>query len=176
MTAKILLTLVSILSIGCSSVPINRYATSAHNVSVLRKSEHKKINVGKFQDAQDRKKIGCRGLSLSAPDDDSFAAYIQKALVSDLMMADIFDINSDVTLTAVIDKLELKSTSGANWDIELTINSSNGRSIKLAEIYKFESAFNGDEACRNASQAFVPAVQNLISKLVRSPEFSQLVR
>jgi hypothetical protein len=40
----------------------------------------------------------------------------------------------------------------------------------------FESGFNGETACKRSAEAFLPAVQNLIAKLIRSPEFPALLR
>lgn len=172
---RLFMVLFVFINCGCVTLSVNPYSASAQNVSLLRKSENKKINVGKFEDILERKKISCRAVPIQAPGGETFAEYIQKALISDLMMADVYDANGTVTLTATLDKLELISTSGAYWDIEVTVKSSNGHSFKVTEIYKFESAFDADNACRNAVQAFAPAVQNLIFKIVNHSDFKQLL-
>jgi len=48
--------------------------------------------------------------------------------------------------------------------------------MAVAEHYELESAFNGEVACKQASEAFMPAVQDLIGKIVKSSNFRVLVQ
>jgi hypothetical protein len=41
--------------------------------------------------------------------------------------------------------------------------------------YEFNSGFIADTACKQTAEAYLPAVQNLIGKLVKAPEFESLV-
>jgi hypothetical protein len=61
------------------------------------------------------------------------------------------------------------------WDLGLTLKSSNGRSLAVAEHYVFTSSWFGETACNQTAQAMMPAVQNLIGKAVKSPQFRGLV-
>ena len=45
----------------------------------------------------------------------------------------------------------------------------------MAEHYEFNSGFEGGTACKQTAEAFMPAVQNLIGKIVASPDFRALV-
>ncbi len=173
---KVLIGFLLLTNLGCTSMSVHRYAASAENVSVLRKTERKNIAVGLFHHKGDPKVIDCRAIPIYTPDKESYAEFIRKAFISELLMADIYDAESDLVLSAVIDKMEVKSTSGAFWTLELILKSTNGHSFKVSENFKFDSAWSGDAACRNASQAFVPAVQNLIKKAVTHPDFRKLVR
>ena len=44
------------------------------------------------------------------------------------------------------------------------------------ERYEFESGFVADMACKQTAEAYMPAVQNLIGKIVRSPGFKGLLQ
>ena len=47
--------------------------------------------------------------------------------------------------------------------------------MTATEDYRYTSSFSGETACNQTAQAFMPAVQNLVGKLVRSPQFAALV-
>jgi len=83
-----------------------------------------------------------------------------------------------VRLSGKLNKLEFSSTSGLTggyWTIDLALVSSNGKQMRVAEHYEFNSGFEAASACRNVAEAFSRAVQNLVSKAVRNPAFSMLL-
>lgn len=69
-----------------------------------------------------------------------------------------------------------REVPSGEWRVGLMLRSSNGRSVRVAERYPFASDFNGETACKRAAEAFLPAVQGLISKLISNPEFPALLR
>ena len=109
----------------------------------------------------------------------SFEAYIQKALADELKVAEIFDDKMpNITLAGVVERLafsSMRGLTGGSWDIGLKVSSSNGKSLAVSEHYEFNSCFTAGTACRQTAEAYLPAVQNLIGKLVMSPEFKGLV-
>jgi hypothetical protein len=64
----------------------------------------------------------------------------------------------------------------AAWKIGLTLVSSNGRSLAVAEEYKFASSWYGETGCNQTAHALMPAVQNVIRKIVQHPDFAGLIR
>ena len=48
--------------------------------------------------------------------------------------------------------------------------------IQANEYYEFDSGFDGYTACKNTSDALMPAVQNLVAKVYKSPQFIDLVK
>jgi hypothetical protein len=46
----------------------------------------------------------------------------------------------------------------------------------VSEHYEFNSGYTAETACRQTSEAFMPAVQDLIAKIVKSPDFRALVQ
>jgi hypothetical protein len=74
-----------------------------------------------------------------------------------------------------LNEIEFSSTSG-KWILDLTLTSSNGRALNAREEYSYETSFIGEKGCALTAQAFPSAVQSLISKLVRNPDFSGLLR
>jgi hypothetical protein len=58
----------------------------------------------------------------------------------------------------------------------VTVKSSNGRALTVANEHEYETSFIAEKACALTAQAFGPAVQTLIGKLVHHPEFKTLVK
>ena len=48
--------------------------------------------------------------------------------------------------------------------------------MSVSEDYEYKTSFYGETACNQTAQALMPAVQNLVGKVVRSQEFDSLVR
>ncbi len=109
----------------------------------------------------------------------SFEAYIQKALADELKVAGMYDDKAPkVTLTGAVEKLSFSSSrglTGGEWDISLRVNSSNGKSLSVSEHYEFESGFIADTACKQTAEAYLPAVQNIIGKAIKHPNFKGLL-
>jgi hypothetical protein len=166
---------------ACSTYSPQRYSISADNSMALRAMDGGNINVTAFKDPANFDS-GCRAAGPIAPPDNlGFAAYIQKALTDELKVAGKFDDKTPkATLSGAVEKLAFSSGSlgvtGGYWDIGLRVTSSNGKSINVAEHYEFSSGYAAETACKQTAEAYFPAVQNLIGKLVKSPEFPELVK
>jgi hypothetical protein len=171
----ILMLLVALLS-GCSYFAASRYSISTDNAVALRTLNGKTVNVGAFTSSQpDKGEIGCRGAGLiKTPDGEPFSDFIRKALLDELRMANAFSSNARVALTGNLDLIDYSSTTGS-WRLALTAKSSNGKFMAVTENYSYTSSWVGEIACNQAAQALMPAVQNLVGKVVRSPDFIVLI-
>jgi len=74
-----------------------------------------------------------------------------------------------------LNSIDFSSASGT-WNLDLTVSSSNGRSLNVAENYSYTTSFYGETACNQTAQALMPAVQDLIGKVVHAPEFPALLK
>ena len=176
---KIAVFLCAITLGGCSTYMPQRYSISADNNVAFKSLRAGNINVGEFKGPANFNNQ-CRGAGPIAPPDNlSFAAYIQKALTDELKVAGKFnDKTPAVTLTGEVEQLDFSSSrglTGGTWDIGLRLKSSNGKSMSATEHYEFNSGWIADTACKQTAEAYLPAVQDLIGKLVKSPEFEALV-
>ena len=177
---KTFLLVLSVLSLSaCSTFTPQRYNISADNNIALKAIGVGNINVGTFAGPSSFDRT-CRGAGpIAPPDNISFEAYIQKALADELKLAGMFDDKAPkATLSGVVEQLNFSSSrglTGGEWNIRLRVNSSNGKSMSVSEHYEFESGFVADTACKQTAEAFLPAVQNIIGKLVKSPEFRSLL-
>ncbi|HEX5364219.1 MAG TPA: hypothetical protein VFW59_08100 [Gallionella sp.] len=176
---KIALALSVLTLSACSTFTPQRYSISADTNVALKSIGVGNINVGAFSGPSSFDKA-CRGAGpIAPPDNMSFEAYIQKALADELKVAGMFDDKTPKsTLTGAVEKLHFSSSrglTGGEWDISLRISSSNGKSLFVSEHYEFESGFIADTACKQTAEAYLPAVQNLIGKAVKTPEFKSLL-
>lgn len=118
----------------------------------------------------------CRGVGpIKTPDGEPFAGFVKSGLVSELKMAGVFAPGAAVQLTGKPDNIDFSSVTGA-WNLGLTVTSSNGRSLSVAEKYSYTSSYFGETACNQTAQALMPAVQDLIAKVVHAPDFPTLLK
>jgi len=169
----------AILLSACSTFTTPRYSINADTNVALKAIGASNIGVGAFAGPSNFDP-SCRAAGpLAPPDGMSHTAYIKKALEDELKVAGAYAASSPkVILTGTVNKLEFSSMrglTGGSWDIDVALTSSNGKSMTAAEHYEFESGFIADTACKQTAEAYLPAVQNLISKIVRSPEFKGLL-
>ena len=172
-----IISLVSLVAIsGCSTYATNRYSISADNVTNLKASISEKVSVGNFTATDPGKSsIMCRGVGpIKTPDGESFEEFVRNALVSEMKIADVYGEGNAITLTGNLDSIDFNSTTGT-WNLGLTVNSSNGKSFSVVEEYDYTSSWYGETACNQTGQALMPAVQNLITKVIAHPEFATLL-
>lgn len=181
MTIKlvVILPLVAVLS-ACSTYTTSRYAINADTNVALKAIGVTNVAVGQFA-GPGTFDASCRAAgSLAPPDGMSHTAYLQKALEDELKVAGIYAASSpNVILSGTVKRLEFSSSrglTGGSWDIEVALSSSNGKGMNASEHYEFESGFVADTACKQTAEAYMPAVQNIIGKIVRAPEFKGLLQ
>ena len=173
--------LVSLLAIGlltgCSSYAVSRYGASVPNVTALRQMGGAPVSVGKFSaTGESKKEITCRAVGpIKTPDERPFEEYVRKALIDELQLAGIYAESAPVTLTGNLDKMDFSSTDG-KWMLAMSVKSSNGRALTVANDHAYDTSFIGEKACALTAQAFGPAVQTLIGKLVHHPDFPEQLK
>lgn len=96
--------------------------------------------------------------------------------MNELKLSEVYAEDAKVKLSGHFTKLNFSSGSTkSSWHIVLEVRSSNGSSTTVEEVYKFPFSLIANSVCGQAAQAFVPAVQDLLGKLVHSPDFAKLV-
>ena len=175
--SKLVLVGVSIVVLsGCSTYATNRYSISADNVVALKQQKNTEVGVGQFTATKpNQTSIMCRGVGpIKTPDGETFEEFVRGALVSEMKIAEIYSETSRNIITGNLDAIDFNSSSGF-WSLALTVKSSNGKQLKITEDYKYSTSFVGDTACNQTAQALMPAVQNVIAKLVQHKEFPSML-
>lgn len=173
-TSVVLIASISALT-GCSNFSAARYSSNADNVVALRSLNGKMLNIGAFSATKPgQKEIMCRDIGLiKTPDGEPFSDFVRKALLDELKFAGSFSATASITLIANLDAIDFSTTNGS-WNLTLTVKSSNGKSMTASEQYAFPTSFVPLTTCNQTAQALVPAVQNLVGKIIRSPDFASL--
>lgn len=172
---RLIVILALVLLSGCDSFTAAPYGISADTNVTLRELGNQHVNVGPFKLANEFDS-NCRLAGpIQLPTGLDFPGYIQKALTDELKVAGLYAANAPVTLAGNVDAIAFSSTAGS-WDITLTVRSSNGHSATATEHYDFHTSFTAVSACHDSADAFQPAVQALIGKLVASPDFRSLLQ
>lgn len=169
----------AILATGCATNNSPRYASSADTVHALRSMKIGEVaTVGSFNMSSNAD-LQCRAVGpIMLPDNHNLPSYIKKAFEDELKMAGIYNPNNpQVTLTGTVNKVSFSSMKGffqGEWLLDITLQSSNGKSVSATEQYDFDSAYLGDRGCQKTAEALVPAVQNVLQKIVNAPNFKDL--
>jgi hypothetical protein len=179
MRARVLrLALIGVLGLsGCASFDVGRYGVSVENNAALKKLAGTKVAVGPFTGTEPGKKeISCRAVGpIKTPDEQPFEEWIRRALMDELTVADLLADAAPVTLTGKVERIDFDSMAG-DWFLDLTVTSSNGQSLRVANAYSYGFTYVGETACARTAKSFGPAVQVLIGKLVYDPRFADLLK
>jgi hypothetical protein len=177
----ILLFSMSIFVCGCSTYSPKSYKTSSENGMSLTLPNGIGVHVDSFESTVSNSRL-CRFAAYIAPPDNvSFERYIQMALADELRASGMLDNSSQiVSLKGVIEDLDFSSAArgeykNGEWRIKLKLISSNGNSLTVSDQYKFESHLAGGTACKRTAEAFLPAVQKIIGKLIKDQRFAALL-
>ena len=155
-----------------------RYSVSVDNIQTLKKYDGAEAEVVQLNQSS-LFDPNCRLMGPIEPADGlTVPAFILKAFNDELKMADIYS-TSGVKLSGDVTKIGFSSLDGltnGRWDIELELNSSNGKQMIVNNRYSFKSGFDAITACNATADALTPAVQDLINRVVTHPEFGELLK
>ena len=188
MIRSALIAIVALALGGCAVQRLPQYDTSRDTLTFLHRSHYPTIALGPFEGREinslwfdDCSVIGGRDKK-KAPElkPVAYAAYIRNALAREMAVAGKYsETNPAVTISATIDRFTVsrKLPFRAYWNIGMTFTSSNGVTARKSVSYEFDGdGIYGPASCRNAAAAFGPAVGQLVSTVIRSPEFAAMVR
>lgn len=171
----------ALLVSGCTH-NIPRYGLSADNVSTLQRmksSSSNKLATATFTSFEPGKNsIVCRAAGpVEVPDGKTYETYIRDALISELKIADMHSENSGTVINGHLEFIDFSSNIGAgNWIIKMKFWGQGSTPFLVENTYPFSTNFIADIACGQVAQAFVPATQDFIKKLVNDPQFVKIVQ
>jgi len=169
-----------VMLIGCSTTNSVPYKASTNNVITLQnnlKQSNTKVNLGTFAMANGvEEELTCRLLGpVKVSPGKTLSTFIKEAFQEELFLAQAYDPNAPVKIEGRIERLAFSSMSPANWEITMRVTSNKSQGYPVAVKYNFDTSFDAYSACRNVADAFTPAVQELLRKVVTDPQFNQLV-
>jgi hypothetical protein len=169
------------LSCACAGYGVAGYSPSAATASAANAAlRGAKVRVGPFA-AKGPAENGlmCRASGrIQVEDGPSFADFLRRALIVEVRSAGALSDQAPVTLTGTVTRFEFSTVMpmGA-WTLELTLTSSNGSAVTATEVYDFDvGRVGGDDPCALTAAAAVPAVQHLITRILKHPNFADLLK
>jgi hypothetical protein len=161
---------------GCETFTFQQYSLSQRNIQIIRETMVSggvsSIAVGEFTAASPGHfeiECGMNG-QIRTPQDIPFEKYIREAFIDELKKADAYwldQIEAGRVITGYLDNVKINSTTGS-WDFKLIIKFKSGESFTVFESYPLD-----DVSCEQSAAAFVPAVQELIYKIITHPVFRE---
>lgn len=162
---------------GCSTMTPARYSVSVDNNQLLKTYQGSNISLVSMA-APSKYDSACRMMGpIQASDGQTIPEFVRKAFNDELKFAGVYG-DTGAKLSGRMNKIAFSSTSGLTsgwWDLAMTLDSSNGKSLTVENTYHFKSGFDAITACNQTAQALGPAVQDLIKKAVSDPQFKTLI-
>jgi hypothetical protein len=170
----------TVLMSGCAN-KVPTYSNSPQNMRAVKNvaTSSSPVNIGKFTATNEgESKVMCRlATPVGTPDGMTFAKYIEDALSNELEMGNMIDPKSKITVTGNLDSIYGSTILGnAYWEFKLKVTSSNGKSFDVTSRYDYESSFTAYSACSEMQRSYLPAVQELVNKIVTHPQFAELLK
>lgn len=172
--------IVTVLLAGCAVQPADTYdPTSYSNQRILNeiKTPDMKISVGAFQDPSHVKKLVCLGDQyVTLLPKETFAHYIQDAVVEELKTAKIYDKKSPKKLSGVLDEVSFQggAEEQTSWTIRMTFFDEHHHSFSIETHFLFAADSAGNPRfCMHVTTAFPSAAQRFVRDLFSDPQFQK---
>lgn len=172
------LLLSTFLFTGCG-IKTSEYNVSADNVQTLRDYKELKLDVSNFTATNSgESSVMCRlAETISTPKGEPFSEYIKEALISELKMAGVYSKNSELKISGNLNKIYGSTMLGnAYWEINVTVSSTNGKSITVNTKRDYPSSYLASTACNNMGTSFEPTVNQLVSDILNHKDFPELIK
>jgi len=170
-----------VLALGaCETTTSYPYQPSTQNVMAFQTAlapSNTKVQLGAFtRDPAINTTPNCRLLGpIDVAPGKSMEVYIRDALQTELFQAGVLSSTAGTTINGRIDAVDLGTMGTGSWGITLTLTSTvDPTGYQVSTAFPFSSSFSAVSACKNASAAFGPAVNDLIGKAVANPGFARL--
>lgn len=149
---------------------------NSNNIVALKDYQGNDVAVGQFTATEPgQTSTTCRAVGpIATPDGETFENYVRNALIAEMQIAEVYAESSDTVITGNLNRIKPNSMDGT-WDISVTVTSTSGASFTVEELFDYKTSWYGETACNQTAQALMPAVQNVISKIVTHPQFGELL-
>ena len=171
----ILIVTILLLS-GCETLSVQQYLPTQQNTSVIKNvmmmSNISSLAVGEFTTSHPGQFESLCGINklIRIPNNTPPDIYIRNALINEIKEAGVYSldqIEAERVITGHLDTFKLDSDTGS-WIIQVTI------SLNTGDVYTVSETYEHDEiSCERAASTLVPAVQDLIYKIVSNPAFQR---
>ena len=167
------------LSACDTTSPMAAYTPSTPNVLAFQsalKPTANTVKVGDFTETAGINPPSCRFAGrLDVTSGKPIEQYVKDALQTELFTAGVYDVNAPVQINGRLDEVKVNTFGTGSWTLGMQLTSSADPSGYHVEATRtFASSYSAVSACRNATSAFAPTVQDLLSQVVNNPGFAKL--
>src|SRR5262249_55403349 len=163
---------------GCSTYRASPYVVSADTVQMLRAYRGTTtVAVAPFTTTMTgQRELKCREKGpFTTPDGETFEEFIRQAFVAELTKAGLYAPVAPITLTGRLLTIDFsQGVADASWTFQLELRSSNGHWVTVVERYPIPGG-SPPASCRQTARTPMPAVHDVVAKVVRQPGFSRLL-
>jgi hypothetical protein len=134
--------------------------------------------VGPFTAATPQQtEIQCRAFGrIRIPEDSGFEEFIRRALILELERTGVLS-NMGRTITGHLGRVDVATMIPmGRWTIELSLASSNGRTLVHTQTYDYSVGGVGEDPCLATASQFVPAVESFMRSLFERSDFVELLK
>jgi len=166
------------LSSACARYPVAKYVPLAAGSPAALAGRRLRVDVfGATTPREGTRPCRMSGL-VETPDGTSFEEFIRAAFMDELVAAGAFiSDQAPITLTGMLDHIDFATVIPmGRWTFAVTLTSSNGRSLSLAESYPHDVGKVGEDPCVLTAAAFLPAIQRFIGTVLRHPNLPELLK
>jgi hypothetical protein len=94
----------------------------------------------------------CRAVGMvQTPGGVPFEQYVQDAFRTELLVAGLASDSAPVMPMGHLERMHFSTSTEASWELRVTLASSSGRRLTIAEDYAFNWHLIGAQACRETS-------------------------
>lgn len=166
---------------GCDTTSaIAPYSPSTPNVLAFQtalKPSGSVVRVGEFKPGPGISNPTCRMAgSLDVTSGKPLEGYIKDAMQTELFTAGVYDVNASISINGTLDEVKVNTFGRGSWTLGLQVTSSaDPIGYHVEAVRTFASSYSAVAACRNATYAFAPTVQDLLGQVVNNAGFSKLI-
>ena len=181
---KILLTFAGcaallVLSACDTTSAIVPYTASTPNMLALQTKMRPiggRLRVGDFAMASGVEKPGCRLVGqMDVTSGRPIEEYVKNALQTEIFTAQLYDVDGSVVISGQVDEVKVNTFGTGSWTLGLKVTSNRDPTgYHVETVKRFGTSYIAEAACRNASNAFAPAVQDLLGQVFSNPGFDKL--
>jgi len=168
----------ALLLAACESTSSMPYQASTQNVIAAQEALNQtdaKLSLAPFSASPDVSKPTCRmaGQLDVAPGTD-IQSYIRNAFEAEMFMANLHNSNGSI-IRGHVESVDVSTFGTGSWTLVMSVSSDHlPEGYRVSSTHEFASSFSAYMACQNASVAFNPAVQSLLSDVITHPSFPRL--
>jgi len=171
-----------LLTTGCS-MKGNKFQPDFNSINKLKDNDLKSMTVQRGTSKKDKDEaVGLRAVKMISPYGGSFSKYLEISLEEELKQASLYDIRSDIKISAVLLKNDVSISGFSIGEADLSANfiviKKNKKVYEKEHSihHEWSSSFIGQIAIENAIKNYPIAMQKLVDSFLLDKDFVKVAK